>query len=1271
MRENTLVSRAGSHAGRGFRYQDAVAASLSILAWSGASQYGLVIPEGEDDVELRSQAGRELAQVKSRRDHRGPFAAPDVGRYLLELWSRNLEQSNDSYLLILEREVVGYLREAEPVPLERFDSLVESLQLNRHAADVLSRTRIWIMPNPREVARQLIETLKGCTTLEADAYYGAVLRRAGALADDNGMREPGSYLGLSLSDVELEFNRLGPAFTSARIQAALSRGLCEAVDFSTPLEDTQFFTGVDVQPGHVVAGLLVERASLRDAVVAALADRRDVLLKGPSGAGKSALLWDAAYTLRHSVRWFRVRRLAAEDIADLVALANGCCASAESPAGFLLDNVGAGLTDGWNCLAREVAMQPSLRLLASIREEDMYSLAERDKAIEIPVSTEEDFAELFWNELRLRGQTHWPNWLEPWSLSKGLLLEYAHILTQGARLEKTLHQQVAARAADQSRYIELEVLRLSAAITSVGARVDSAKLPAVLSYSGTEIATSLPRLVNEHLLRDLGDGSMGGLHELRSRHLLDATQHVSLQTEEKTFELALGAVLDADVGVFLARALERHPSIEDAILNALAVQVTRNPSPRFLTAIFTGLGEWQITQVIESWLDSSEVAQVPTSLMSLVVLFGTAGVELPELLASSSAAPAIRLMAELKSSSVESNLRGRLLHRLSVQDMEAVLCGIDDLASLNALLVALVGQSLVPRLREALLKLTPNLLYGDLAQVKEVLGTIYLLDIEAAERWVSQAGASALLARVGVEVPWATAASIVDVSGGPAATADIRLAPSRYQPDIHGDVVSLCELLLALCPTANLAISRAVTTNGGVLVVNGIPVADKSIPRVSLPPTSLPSWNRRWGDAIKARLALPSYGVYLRDTSEAVQKLYPALVQLFDGFFRNSVNQEALTQLGEVYELARGMPTPTLPRFASGMGGFGDNQEISSLQSVLCDCSAELVRRFNELPDGDAAYMAWTNDVLKRILGSIDNEPWSLAGMGAGAPKALHQLSELVSDLRSLAGESTILRRNPLHTHRKMSAPKGQALLQARQAVRKSLKTRTIEIERELKIAFQQVTPKAQLIVRPSSGDMPVWPLLDVLLIFEIDIIHDWPAIASAGWEDWRTRVPMGYALTAIPVVNGFAVTTCGFGGLDTLLPAKSAAQGWIEYAKLRPAPEVASRLWSSFIEAAVDVAIIESHGFGEAGRPNVECISRSDARARLDFTLASLDDRLPNVLLSMSSTIVDLVNLQPKALVDAQLNLLRNEVDQVAAVLSDAQYACYSVDLGTAPISC
>ena len=82
-----------------------------------------------------------------------------------------------------------------------------------------------------------------------------------------------------------------------------------AVDFLTPLNDPNFYLGVDVEAGHIAAGLVAERPRSRSELVEGIEQRRAALIVGPSGAGKSALMWEAANTLRHTVRWFRVRRL--------------------------------------------------------------------------------------------------------------------------------------------------------------------------------------------------------------------------------------------------------------------------------------------------------------------------------------------------------------------------------------------------------------------------------------------------------------------------------------------------------------------------------------------------------------------------------------------------------------------------------------------------------------------------------------------------------------------------------------------------------------------------------------------------------------------------------------------------------------------------------------------------------------------------------------------------------------------------------------------------
>ncbi len=98
---------------------------------------------------------------------------------------------------------------------------------------------------------------------------------------------------------------------------------------------------------------------------------------------------------------------------------------------------------------------------------------------------------------------------EPWNQSKGLLLEYTHLLTSGERLANILRDQVADRARDMEREAELAVLRVTAAAGSAGATVEVGRLPDVLNYTEESISRALRRLFDEHLIREAGPGRIG------------------------------------------------------------------------------------------------------------------------------------------------------------------------------------------------------------------------------------------------------------------------------------------------------------------------------------------------------------------------------------------------------------------------------------------------------------------------------------------------------------------------------------------------------------------------------------------------------------------------------------------------------------------------------------------------------------------------------------------------------------------------------------------
>lgn len=102
------TTRAGSHAGRGFRYQDAISAWLAIEIWAGQREPALMIPEGGDDIELRGTT-TTFVQVKSRREHLGNYSESEVAKYIADLWQRSYRTTPrpEQLELVLERTVTN------------------------------------------------------------------------------------------------------------------------------------------------------------------------------------------------------------------------------------------------------------------------------------------------------------------------------------------------------------------------------------------------------------------------------------------------------------------------------------------------------------------------------------------------------------------------------------------------------------------------------------------------------------------------------------------------------------------------------------------------------------------------------------------------------------------------------------------------------------------------------------------------------------------------------------------------------------------------------------------------------------------------------------------------------------------------------------------------------------------------------------------------------------------------------------------------------------
>ena len=1189
------MSRAGSNAGRGFRYQDAVSAWLAVEIWAGRREPATLIPEGGDDVELRGEE-TSFIQIKSRREHLGKYTKGEAAEHVEDLWGRSLGTSPqpERLELVLEREVDGL----DPLPGQPAYRSVQGLTKSKlskfsGASNLFPKTSLIVSTKPREQTICLISNRQRCSSIAAEMCFAALLTRVGTLANDNGRLTSEGYQGLSVSDTETIIRDTLAAVDVDAIERAIRQGVCESVDFLTPLDDPNFYLGVDVEPGHLAAGLVSERPRTRSTLVEGIEERRAALIVGPSGAGKSALMWETASKLRHTIRWFRIRRMSAADVPSVRQLIRTCRASKDCPVGFVMDDVGRNGLEGWGALSKEAMSLPGVVLLGSIREEDIVLIDERARVAEVRADPDDELAERLWRELREAKKTEWPGWREPWQQSDGLLLEYVHILTRGKRMHELLADQVAARTKDPERSLELEILRSGAWAGMANAEIDASRLANALSVSEADLCRALLRLIQEHLVRSPRPGALAGLHQLRSEELWKLTHQMPLPTLETSFERTVASVPATDLEPLITDTLSTQRLTVQAVLNSLIVRLEGDPDSRAFAAALRGLGAGRISAGVEEWLETPEAKALSQMYVGFAAIFGIAGIHLGNLDIIPEVRAAIDRFAQIKGST-KGDPRRLLIDSIDQSTLSTLIMAA-DLSSLDEILGALVGVPLSGAMRTALMQVPANLLNADLHLLESAMGSLSTVDHEIAIQWINEVGQEALLERIQKETAWAGSVTTENADNGVIVRCDFWYVAASIQGHPNDAVVSLCELMLALCPAASIAMSDAITANGELAGTAQLPLANKRIPRENLPPPSIQNWNRQWRDQIASRVAAPSYSDYLARGVVILETLVPTLEKIFEVHLRGkdvpARLYEALNLLNSETEALTPPAVPSLEAAGVGSGDFGKTK--AKFQNLLHDTSVNLINRFGKLPDQSSAYIGWLNTLIDNVDTVISDEPWQL--LGDGSPPTLTHLKSLLKSLRLLAGEAHERKERPAITWaaRGKGTRPGNTLKFitsiAMSAGKKRLANRKAGFER----AADKAGINAEFHLRTNVERISPWPPADVLaLLPTTDIVGAVHALAENA-ELLQSLVGSSTCLIVMPLIDRIALPALARSGHQTLLPDAKAAVVWAEQLGLPYAPSETAGLFGEVLNLSSELGAMEQKGLGNELRPEQEVFAR------------------------------------------------------------------------------
>ncbi|QDH34168.1 hypothetical protein [Porphyrobacter sp. YT40] len=1117
-------TRAGARAGRGFRYQDVATALLAVQSWSGA-EWTSVIPEGVDDATLHGPVRELRVQAKSRHDPRGMFSTAEVAAHIAKsaaaVSAQDLLAGRVRLVLLLERPVDGI--EATGLDATLGDDSVAAAALSEpltevatalgiSASDIMAATHLLVVPEPADAIVDLVVSRADCVPAAGRLVADRLRQRVGALADANYRAAAASPALLNSNDVQAVVDDVLALVDRDAVLSAISIGLCEPVSFA-PLESLGFYDGVDVVPGHVGAGLVLDRPDVTAEVSRALQRRRSALVVGPSGSGKSACAWLAAHDSRHAVRWYRVRRAHPDQAHLLLELAKAIEASAERPVGFVFDDLGRDLAGGWDTFQRAADGQSGILMLGTVREEDLYLISDLAGTPLVRPTLDEGLAQRIWTALRAERDLAFVSWREPYERSLGLMLEYVHLLTSGNRLQDTLDAQVRRRVRE-ARDAELNALAAVVEGARFGGLIDAKLLRDRLGLSVGAFDRALMRLVDEHAIRVVGDGTLTGLHEIRSAGLHDALARMTIRSRGDALDDLIAMLAPRSFAVVLPRLLADGGFSDDALLDAIATRAPSLSAPDIASLAY-GLGLATCDRVAERWLliAGEEGLEPRQAALSLSLAIAGTAIDVPQFAKVNAA---INRRNEL----VMPDLRAGLLDRTGgLSWLNPGLADYHDLAASFAP---------IPFLNpEPPFELLPDLGTSDptLDEILDLLSTTRTFGGGRAERVVDLfGGTEALLERIHMEKSWTMRPVLRNEPEGLAVVSDVRFVDPVVQGEPNDVVVTHCGHLIAAAPFADLAVSTLVGWDGRPAGLANFPVAAKRIPRANLPSPVSVAWNRAILRAVQRRHASANESGRANALSVAIGELGDLLSDAAELQCRGAAASKPYELMVAVRTLlnsfieARG--TDLGGRSARDPGAADMNDELHSFVTSVTDLVRELGAADIERPLIKAADVARLRATARAIRSAPD---WRW--LEEPPYEALDRLAGILDDLDAVLGlahgDRDAWRQLRLRAER--SSRKNRTLPRFAADARRITEERSERVALAIRDALAAAGRTARVVTRPADPDALAWPRVEYLALVTVDSLATFMAEVDILTATCRAAAG-GHPIYIAPVREGMVV---------------------------------------------------------------------------------------------------------------------------------------------------
>ncbi len=1144
-------SRSGAWAGRGFHYQHLISTLILSRQWAGLAPSGFLVPEGLDDcvVEL---ADRDIwLQIKSRKD--SAFNNSEVQAFLTATRAKAaaVEGAKENHAtVVLEHPRTG-----------RTEAGIDQMFADENLS-------VFACTEPGEEAVKLLLGQLDIAEVIAEGIVSDLYRLVADASQANASLPFEQRQRISTTEVERRILERLEAEDPSAIDRAMASGALEPVDFKSSISEPAFYQGVKVRPGHVAAGLVLDRPDDTDTVVRTLRRLRHVLISGPSGAGKSALMWLCARLLAGEIRWYQITARAVPADADaVIRFVRARRPTEDSPIGLAFDDVGSTNSDLWDVLVRELRGMPSVYFLGSVRQEDVTLIANQSDTEFIAVSLDEELAETVWQNLHAENQTNWEHWREPFEQSEGLMLEYVHLLNKGRRLAAVIDEQVRQRRQEE-RLDELAIIRSTAVLCARGAEVHAGKLFKLLNINPEDASRAMSRLLDEHLVRESRPGVLGGLHMLRSQALSEASHdEVALLSADSLWQglpATTNETLPRTVQSILADARDEG---EATALGKFAEMLGASADVDTWVALLTGLGLATLERRVASFMEVLEQHGVQRAQWSLASMFSDPGIDIPELSEFEQwqdlrdAVLAFRALPK-------DDLRPACLEHLPKESTAPSCQNLQQANKFLSCLAPIGGGEPVP------LTIAPDFVgdaQQDIRQVAALLSTAYLIGPDLARDLVQAFGGEQVLFELfRSQTPWVST-PVIDPNGahGRTVRSDWYYVAEQEQSDPHESVCSIGETLIAISPDSDAAASDAVNPQGEPITIGDLTPWSKNMPRKNIPSKTRVAWNVAFRQVMLARSASDSLTDYTRQMAELLRRTEKVFRSFTEKWIKGKSigNADALAEevneiIQAVNALAYATPEEPTSEMTAPAAGAGEDDTLGAL---LTGILGNLMRRMSKLPGEGAKGTATFAGSL--AAQACEHEKSAIWRTSSEPPlRELGALRERLGDVACILHEMAHDDGTSSIQGIVKAARKGHLGKAVRAAARRCGSLADQRFGQRLKAmetALRDNGWNARCWSRPiDEADSVYWPAREVAVLVEItDFETDAGYIEDSlmmGQDylgtDWRFRV--------LPVLNGYVVPALALlPSSHVPLPDQDFAKDWRDHID-RPflSPEIVDR---------------------------------------------------------------------------------------------------------------